>query len=221
VAAGSAKCEGRRSGACGAFPLRVTGRRWFGGCAGEFAGAVTGHDFWPWRRELQSANNESVSLDGIGQALREFAQRLGGTRVGVLVIGWIVSPLQRELYRRTGGRLSLTGRAPVLLLTTTGRRTGKARTVPLLYLRDGDRLVICNVNPGFERPNPWILNLGAEPHAQVQIGHSTTSVRARPASARELDRYWPQLTKMWPAYHAFYDKAGERSVLVLEPDTQP
>ena len=116
---------------------------------------------------------------------------------GVLAIGRIVSPLQRELYRRTDGQFSLTGRAPVLLLTTTGRRTGKARTVPLLYIRDGDRLVICNVNPGFERPNPWLLNLGAEPHARVQIGRSTTSVRARPASEHELDRYWPQLTKMW------------------------
>jgi deazaflavin-dependent oxidoreductase (nitroreductase family) len=148
------------------------------------------------------------------------AQRLGGTRLGVLAIGRLVSPLQRELYRRTGGRLSLTGRAPVLLLTTTGRRTGQARTVPLLYIRDADRFIICNVNPGFEQPNPWILNLRAEPHAQVQIGRGTASVRARAASAGELDRYWPQLTKMWPAYLAFYAKGGKRSVFVLEPDGQ-
>jgi F420H(2)-dependent quinone reductase len=161
-----------------------------------------------------------MSLDGIGKALRGLAQRLGGTRPGVVAIGRIVSPLQRELYRRTGGRLSLTGRAPVLLLTTTGRRTGKARTVPLLYIRDGDRLVICNLNPGFERPNPWILNLRAGPHAQVQIGRGTTSMRARMASEDELDRYWPQLTQMWPAYQAFYAKGGKRSVLVLEPDGQ-
>ncbi len=161
-----------------------------------------------------------MSFDGIRNALRGLVQRLGSTRLGVLAIGRIVSPLQRELYRRTSGRLSLTGRAPVLLLTTIGRRTGKARTVPLLYIRDGDRLVICNVNPGFERPNPWILNLRAEPHARVQIGRGTTSVRARAASERELDRYWPQLTKMWPAYQAFYHNGGERSVFVLEPGGQ-
>ena len=163
----------------------------------------------------------SVFSGRIRRALRGVAQRLGGTRVGVLAIGRIVSPLQRELYRGTGGRLSLAGRAPVLLLTTTGRRSGKARTVPLLYLRDGDRLVICNVNPGFERPNPWILNLRAGPHAQVQIGRNIASVRARPASEDELDRYWPQLTKMWPAYQDFYDKGGKRSVFVLEPGTRP
>jgi len=162
-----------------------------------------------------------VPVGGIGGALRGLAQRLGGTRLGVLAIGRIISPLQRQLYRRTGGRLSLTGRAPVLLLTTTGRRTGKARTVPLLYLRDGDRLVICNVNPGFERPNPWVLNLRAQPHAQVQIGRRTASMTARPASDDELDRYWPQLTKVWPAYQAFYHNGGKRSVFVLEPDGPP
>ena len=187
----------------------------------EFFCDVAGNDFWPWRHEPQSARSGSVSFAGIGNTLRGFAQRLGGTRAGVLAIGRIVSPLQRELYRRSGGRFSLTGRAPVLLLTTTGRRTGKARTVPLFYIRDGDRLVICNVNPGFERPNPWILDLRAESHAQLQIGRGTASVRARPASEHELDRCWPQLTKMWPAYQAFYDKGGERSVFVLEPDTQP
>jgi deazaflavin-dependent oxidoreductase (nitroreductase family) len=160
-----------------------------------------------------------MALGTIRAAVRGFAQRLGGTRVGVLAIGWVVSPLQRQLYRRTGGRFSLTGRAPVLLLTTTGRRTGKARTVPLLYLRDGNRVVICNVNPGFERPNPWVLNLRAQPRAQVQIAHDIT-VRARPASGDELDRYWPRLAMLWPAYQTFYDGGGKRSVFVLEPDSQ-
>lgn len=154
----------------------------------------------------------------IGTAVRGLAQRVGGTRLGVLAIGWVVSPLQRSLYRGTGGRFSLTGRAPVLLLTTTGRRSGKARTVPLFYLRDGDRLVICNVNPGFERPNPWTLNLRAQPRAQVQIGRGPATVRARAASEDELDRYWPQLAQLWPAYQAFSDKGGNRSVFVLEPE---
>jgi deazaflavin-dependent oxidoreductase (nitroreductase family) len=168
--------------------------------------------------QARPADGDDVSVSGIGQALRRLAQRLGGTRLGVLAIGRIVSPLQRELYRRTGGRLSLTGRAPVLLLTTTGRRTGKARTVPLLYLRDGDHLVICNVNPGFEQPNPWVLNLLAQPYAQIQLGRNTTSVSARSASDEELHRYWPQLTKLWPAYQDFYNNGGKRSVFVLQPD---
>ncbi len=156
----------------------------------------------------------------IRDAIRGVAQRVGGTRLGVLLIGRVVSPLQRQLYRSTGGRLSLTGRAPVLLLTTTGRHTGKARTVPLLYLRDGDRLVICNVNPGFERPNPWVLNLRAQPRALAQLGRNTIAVRARPASGNEVDEYWPRLAQLWPAYQSFYGSGGERSVFVLEPDDQ-
>jgi len=140
----------------------------------------------PWRRERAAGNSESVCADRILTGFRGFVQHLGGARLGVLAIGRIVSPLQRELYRRSGGRLSLAGRAPVLLLTTTGRRTGKPRAVPLLYLRDGDCLVICNVNPGFEQPNPWVLNLRAEPHAQVQIGRRITTAAARPASEDEL-----------------------------------
>jgi deazaflavin-dependent oxidoreductase (nitroreductase family) len=163
-------------------------------------------------------DGEGVALDMIRAAIRGFAQRLGGTRPGVVVIGGVVSPLQRQLYRGTGGRLSLTGRAPVLLLTTTGRRTGKARTVPLLYLRDGDRVVICNVNPGLERPNPWVLNLRAQPRAHIQIGRSTLTVTARATSGNEVDCYWPRLAQLWAAYQIFYDRGGKRSVFVLEPD---
>src|SRR5215467_12860245 len=208
-----------RPGSAGAFPAGATGCWWVSAghgpgffCQRPSAGLLA------LVTQGRPAEGDDVPVGGIGRALRGLVQRLGGTRLGVLAIGRIVSPLQRQLYRRTGGRLSLTGRAPVLLLTTAGRRTGKARTVPLLYLRDGDHRVICNVNPGFERPNPWVVNLRAQPHAQVQIGRGTTSMTARPASDDELDRYWPQLTKLWPAYQAFYDKGGRRSVFVLEPD---
>ena len=136
--------------------------------------------------------------------------------MGVLAIGRVVSPLQRQLYRMTDGRFSLTGAAPVLLLTTIGRRTGRGRTVPLLYLRDGGRLVVCNVNPGFERTNPWVLNLRAQPDARVQIRREVFDVVGREASPAELKRFWPRLTTMWPAYQTFYDQGGKRSVFVLD-----
>src|SRR5262249_17531272 len=108
--------------------------------------------------------------------------------------------------------------APRLLLTTTGRRTGLERTVPIFYLRDGDRLVMCNVNPGFEHPNPWTLNLRAYPLARVQIGSTSGIYRACEATADEVARYWPQLVRIWPAYQAFYKRGGERTIFVLEPE---
>ena len=147
-----------------------------------------------------------------------FWRTLGATRLGVLLIGRVISPLQRWLLRRTNGRVSLTGRAPILLLTTTGRKTGQPRTVPLFYLRDGSRYVVCNVNPGFERPNPWTLNLRSRPHAQIEVGGDTIQTVAREATSDEVARYWPALVELWPAYRRFFAQGGTRSIFVLEPE---
>jgi deazaflavin-dependent oxidoreductase (nitroreductase family) len=149
-------------------------------------------------------------------------QRVGATRFGVLLIGRLISPLQRWLYRVTKGRVSLTASAPVLLLTTIGRRSGQPRTVPLLYVRDGSVLVVCNVNPGFERPNPWTLNLRANGRAWVELRGTTLAVDARLAVVEEIDRYWPRLVELWPAYERFYKQGGQRTLFVLTPtDTTP
>lgn len=120
---------------------------------------------------------------------------------------------------RTGHERAIVahGRAPVLLLTTTGRRTGRQRTVPLLYVHDDTHFVVCNVNPGFERPNPWVLNLRADSHALVRLGRDTFAVTAREASDAELERVWPRLTQLWPAYHSFHAQGGKRAVFILEP----
>jgi F420H(2)-dependent quinone reductase len=147
-------------------------------------------------------------------------RRLGATRMGVWVIKHVVSPLDRWLYQRTGGRRVSTGQplGPLLLLTTTGRRTGRARTTPVYYLRDGDRLVLCNVNPGFERPNPWTLNLRANPMARVQIGPVSGLYQAREASEAELGSLvsaeMPQVVSR--AWHVFSQRAP-LSILHFRP----
>jgi deazaflavin-dependent oxidoreductase (nitroreductase family) len=143
----------------------------------------------------------------------------GATPLGVWVIKRIFSPLDRCLYRWTGGQSIGFGRpiAPRLLLTTAGRRTGLERTIPLFYLREGDRLLICNVNPGSERANPWTLNLRAHPMARVRIGSTSGAYRAREATAEEVAWYWPQFVRIWPAYQTHFDRSGQRSVFVLEP----
>ena len=146
-------------------------------------------------------------------------RRLGATRLGVWVIKHVVSPLDRWLYQRTGGQRVALGKplGPLLLLTTTGRRTGKEHTTPVYYVRDGNRLVLCNVNPGFEHPNPWTLNLRANPLARVQIGSERSTYQAREASQAEVERYWPHLVHVWPAYQTLYDRSGQRVIFLLEP----
>ena len=106
------------------------------------------------------AEQEPSVRSGTGSAL---LRRLGASRIGVWAIKHLVAPLDRWFYQRTGDRRVTTGRSlgPMLLLTTIGCRTGRAHTTPVFYLRDGERLILCNVSPGFEQPNPWTLNLRA------------------------------------------------------------
>ena len=144
--------------------------------------------------------------------------RAGGTRAGVWSIQHVLTPAVRWLYLRGGGRGLPRN---ILLLTTTGRRTGELRTTPVFYLRDGDRLVLCNVNPGFERPNPWTLNLRAHPLVHVRLRGDTGRFRAREATESEAAEYWPRLVRIWPAYQTFFQRGGARSVFVLEGTEGP
>jgi deazaflavin-dependent oxidoreductase (nitroreductase family) len=144
--------------------------------------------------------------------------RLGATRVGVWAIKHLLSPLQRWVYRSSKGKIFSTigsGRK-VLLLTTKGRRTGRDRTTPVFYLRDGESVVICNVNPGFERTNPWVINLRANPVAQLQIGQDIDQYQAREATDAEIERLWPRLIEIWPTYQVHYEHSGRRAIFILE-----
>jgi deazaflavin-dependent oxidoreductase (nitroreductase family) len=116
--------------------------------------------------------------------------------------------------------MSLTGRLPVVLLTTTGHCSGKPRTVPVFYLRSGDSFVICNVRPPGERANPWVGNVRADPTVRLEISGLLLRGRARPATEAELAGIWPQLVAIWPALQTFFSAGGERSVFVVEPVRQ-
>ena len=110
----------------------------------------------------------------------------------------------RAVYRLTRGRLL--GRVagmPVLLLTTTGRRSGRARTTPLTYFEAGNDLVIVASNGGEDRPPAWWLNLREHPEARVTIGTRSHSVTARAATGEEHERLWPMITAAYPGYAAY------------------
>jgi deazaflavin-dependent oxidoreductase (nitroreductase family) len=153
-------------------------------------------------------------------AISSWVRSAGGTAPGVWLIKNVVSPMQRSIYRGTRGRVSLTGRLPVLLLTSTGHRSDKLRTVPVFYLRSGDSFVICNVRPPGERANPWVRNVGADPKVRLEISGLVLRGRARRATEAELARVWPKLVAIWPAFQTFFSAGGERSVFVIEPVRQ-
>ncbi|WP_407689778.1 nitroreductase family deazaflavin-dependent oxidoreductase [Mycobacterium sp. HUMS_1102779] len=105
------------------------------------------------------------------------------------------------IYRRSNGKLGGTfGKAPVALLTTTGRKTGEPRVSPLLYLREGDRVVLVASKGGSDKHPLWYLNLKANPQVSVQIKDEVLQLRARDATKEERAEYWPKLDAMYPSF---------------------
>jgi deazaflavin-dependent oxidoreductase (nitroreductase family) len=127
--------------------------------------------------------------------------------------------LNTTLYRRTGGRLGNNVKgAPVLLLEHVGRKSGKARTTPVLYLEDGTDLVIVASRGGSDAMPAWFFNLQASPATTVQVGRKRRSVIARQASAEEKQRLWPLLTEMFPDFDAYQRRTVRPiPVVILSP----
>ena len=123
--------------------------------------------------------------------------------------------LHRFLYRTSGGRIG--GRLwdlPVVLLTTTGRKSGKRRTVPLCSLRDGDDVVVIASYGGLDQPPLWWLNLEADPCAELTDGRTHRSVTARNADPDERARLWAEVTSRAPGYLA-YERRTTREIPVV------
>ena len=107
------------------------------------------------------------------------------------------------------------------MLTTVGRKSGKKRTTPLLYVRDGTRLIVAGTNWGQAKEPDWAHNLRANPKAGVQVGQEQGVYRARVASEDEERRLWPELQKIWPAYETYRERSGRKvNVFVLEPSEE-
>jgi deazaflavin-dependent oxidoreductase (nitroreductase family) len=129
------------------------------------------------------------------------------------------SALNKWLYRLSGGKIagSMKG-APILLLTTTGRKTGKARVTPLLYLRDGDNLVLVASKGGAPKHPVWFLNLEANPDVEVEVGRTRERRRARSATPEERERLWSKVVEMDSSYADYQTKtAREIPLVILEP----
>ena len=126
-----------------------------------------------------------------------------------------VTGVHSFLYRSTNGMIGGTiANSPVLLLTTTGRQSGKQRTVPLLYLLDGRNVVLVASNGGAVRHPNWWLNLQTKAEAWIQINGIRREVQAEQASAAEKQRLWPRLTAMYPGYKR-YQELTNRDIPVV------
>jgi deazaflavin-dependent oxidoreductase (nitroreductase family) len=142
-----------------------------------------------------------------------FSHSLGAK--GLRAVGKLNVPVYRLTRGRVGGKV---GKGPVLLLTTTGRKSGEPRTAPVLYLADGDSFVVINTNAGNAKVPAWSLNLRANPEAEVEVKGRRTKVQARLAEGEERADLWRRHCEQysgWDYYESKLDR--EIGVFVLEP----
>lgn len=121
-------------------------------------------------------------------------------------------------YRETDGEEGHEWRGTiVLLLTTTGRKSGEPRTMPLIYQPDGDNYVVVASKGGWEHHPAWYLNLEANPDVEVQVKADRFKARARTAEGEERARLWKLMAATWPQYDDYQKKTDrEIPVVVLE-----
>jgi F420H(2)-dependent quinone reductase len=130
----------------------------------------------------------------------------------------LFSKLHARLMRVSRGRLGRFLGADVLVLRTTGRKSGQLRENPLMYVRHGDAWVVAASNAAAARTPAWWLNLQAEPLAEVVVRGGSHRIRAREATDDEVAEVWPRLVEMyWGFEH--YTTISERKfpVVMLEP----
>ncbi len=130
-----------------------------------------------------------------------------------------VTFLHTQAYRRTGGKLGgKAGKAPMMLLTTTGRRSGQPRTSPLMCIRDGDRYLAVASYGGDDRDPQWFKNLQANPEATIQVGADTIRVRATMATPEEKKELWPRAVAAYKGYDAYQRRTSrDIPVVILRP----
>jgi deazaflavin-dependent oxidoreductase (nitroreductase family) len=120
-----------------------------------------------------------------------------------------------RVYRETGGARGYHWRgAKILLLTTTGRKSGEERTTPLIHERDGDRWVVIASKGGAPDHPAWYKNLEAAPEATIEVEDDKVPVVATTAEGDERRRLWSLLTESWPAYDD-YQRKTDREIPVV------
>jgi deazaflavin-dependent oxidoreductase (nitroreductase family) len=150
-----------------------------------------------------------------------FIQRFGGARWFTWLGVHVLTRLDKWLYPRFHGQLVSAGPPilPLLFLTTTGRRSGRSSSTPLVYLPYGDDLVVVGSNWG-QRTHPgWSSNLLAQPRATVEIDGHTRGVVARLVGPEERARLWPILLEEFPPYQTYANRSGrDLRIFVLSPE---
>lgn len=123
------------------------------------------------------------------------------------------------IYRLTGGKvMGAFGPNPILLLDTMGRKSGKLRTTPLMYTRNGDNYIIAASNGGADSHPAWYHNLKGNPKTTIQVKGDKINVTAQEAPSKERNRLWPLFTAKAPQFKAYEQKTKRQiPMFILRP----
>ena len=155
-------------------------------------------------------------------AWRRPIDAFAGSRLGSRLLARFAPRGDVALLRLTKGRFALTFGLPVLLLTTTGRKSGEPRATPLLYLRHGDAVAVIGTKFGSPREPAWALNLRANPRAVVLLAGEEWSASARLTTGDERSALWEQARSIYGGFDKYQARVGEREIpiFVLERTAQ-
>lgn len=143
----------------------------------------------------------------------------GSTTVGAWTIINLGTRIDRWLIKFSDGRYNSTLAWPCLLLTTKGAKSGKSRTVALVYINDGDNLTLIASKGGNLRHPSWYLNLRANPEVEVFLDGRSSAYIASDAEEQEQERLWTKAVELYSGYEKYQKRAGDRKipVVVLRP----
>jgi deazaflavin-dependent oxidoreductase (nitroreductase family) len=131
----------------------------------------------------------------------------------------LVQDAHRDKYIETNGEVGyIWNGASILLLTTTGSKTGQKRVIPIIYCQDGENFILIASHAGNPKHPAWFNNLMADPNAEVQVKADKWAVRARVAEGDERKRLWDLSAVQWPNYNVYTTRTTRViPVVVLEP----
>ena len=160
-----------------------------------------------------------VFKDNKANVVQRMVQRLAATRVMGWVLARLMHRLDKGVVRLSRGRTSATALLvglPLVMLTTTGAKSGQPRTIPITPAPDGDRLILIASNWGQKHHPAWYLNLKAHPEVTVTYRGRTQTYLARELTGVERDTTWHKAVSRYAGYEAYRGRTGGREIPVVE-----
>lgn len=151
-------------------------------------------------------------------AFQRANQRVGSTKAGAWTFSLVLPPLDRVLHRFSTRGTSLPAvlaGLPVIMVTTTGRKSGQPRLTPLISVPLGDDLTLLGTNFGQSNTPAWVFNLEADPRCTVEYDGTTVTAIARPATDAEREATWAASSGVYGGYEKYQERVQDRTIRIF------